>query len=182
MRFAHTLITLAAVYTVTACSSTRIQTDFDHQADFTSFATFAWQQARDDRGPTDGPSQIVDGRIRRAIADNLIAKGYRESAAGEADLLVAYYTTLGTHTWLHTSGWGWGWGPYRWYDYGYWPGWSWTTAHTVLEGTVIVDIIDRSKNQLVWRGVSTRALGRKSTSEEKINGSMARLLVGFPPA
>ena len=187
MRISLTLITATAVIAVLACSSTRVQTDFDHQADFSAYSTFAWyDDAESEKSPTDGPSQIIDGRIRRAVAENLQAKGFSQTELGESDLLVTYYTSLNSQMRFHTSGWGyghgWGWGPNWRFGYAFWPGWSTTTVHTYHEGTVIIDIIDRGKNQLVWRGVSTRALGKKSHSDEKIYQSMTRVFLDFPPA
>ena len=131
-------------------------------------------------------NQIVDGRIRRAIAENLQAKGLSRAEPGEADLAVTYYASLNSQMQFHTTGWGygggWGWGP-RWgFGYGFWPGWTTTTVHTYHEGTIIIDLIDREKNQLVWRGVTTRVLGKKSHSDEKIDQSMSRVFVDFPPA
>jgi hypothetical protein len=34
----------------------------------------------------------------------------------------------------------------------------------------------------VWRGVSTRVLGKKSHSDEKIDQAMSRVFADFPPA
>jgi hypothetical protein len=184
MQVLRTLIAIMVVL-VSACSSTRVQTDFDHQADFSSYSTFAWYQpVEKDKSPTEGPSQLVDRRIRGAISDNLRAKGLSQNDADTADLVVTYYASLGSRMYFHTTGWsyGWGWGPYWGYGYAFWPGWTHTTAHTYHEGTVIIDIIDRDKGQLVWRGVGTRALGKKSHSEEKIEQSMTRILETFPPA
>jgi hypothetical protein len=186
MRIVRAGLALATALSFLACSSSWIQTDFDHQADFSSYTTFAWYLAAENEGPTEGPSQIVDGRIRRAIAENLQAKGFSQGEPGEADLLVTYYTSLNSQMRFHTTGWGyghgWGWGPYWSFGYGYWPGWTYTSVHTYHEGTVIIDIIDRGKNQLVWRGVTTRVLGKKSHSDEKIDLSMSRVLADFPPA
>jgi len=186
MRIPRAVFVLAIVLPFFACSSSRIHTDFDHQADFGSYSTFAWYQMEETDGPTQGPSQIVDGRIRRAIAENLQAKGLSRAEPGEADLAVTYYASLNSQMQFHTTGWGygggWGWGP-RWgFGYGFWPGWTTTTVHTYHEGTIIIDLIDREKNQLVWRGVTTRVLGKKSHSDEKIDQSMSRVFVDFPPA
>jgi hypothetical protein len=185
MRILRTVISFTIVLFVTACSSTRIQTDYDQQADFSSYSTFAWYQPEEnDRSPTEGPNQLVDRRIRGAISENLRAKGLSQNEPNAADLVVTYYASLGSRLHFHTTGWGygWGWGPYWGYGYGFWPGWTHTTVHTYHEGTIIIDIVDRNKNQLVWRGVGTRALGKKSHSDEKIEQSMARILEGFPPA
>ncbi|MDX2436349.1 MAG: DUF4136 domain-containing protein [Acidobacteriota bacterium] len=183
MRFVKTTLVAVAVLSAVSCSSTRVNSDRDSQADFSSYSTFSWYAASEpDRPPTHGASQIVDGRIRRALDDGLVAKGYSQAGPGVADLEVAYYTSLSSQLRMYNGGWGYGWGygP-RWgYGYGYWPGWNMTTVSTYLEGTIIVDIIDRKQNQLVWRGVITSALSKKSSSDEKIEQAMNRVLSDFP--
>jgi hypothetical protein len=185
MRIARALLVCAAAGTFLACSSSRVQTDFDRNADFSAYSTFAWYEALANNGPPQGPSQIVDGRIRRAIAENLQAKGLGLVESGEPDLTVTYYASLNSQLQFHTTGWGygtgWGWGPYWSYGYGFWSGWTTTTVHTYHEGTIIVDIIDRAENQLVWRGVTTRVLGKNSHSDEKIDQAMAKVFADFPP-
>lgn len=184
MRFATITATTAAVLAAISCSTTAVQTDRDDQADFSAYSTFEWYASADTSPqPTTGASQIVDGRIRRALAENLTAKGYSQAAPGAADLQVAYYTSLSSQLRVYNSGWGYGWGygPSWGFGYGYWPGWNMTTVSTYLEGTIIVDVIDRGKNQLVWRGVATSALSKKSSSEEKINSTLTRVLADFPP-
>lgn len=185
MRKVRAVLALTTVLSFLGCSTSRIETDFDHQADFSTYTSYSWYKApTNDVGPTDGTSQIIDRRIRRAIADNLQVRGFTLGETATADLLVTYYTSLGSHTVLHTTGWGWGWGwaPTWTFGYGFWPGWSYTTFHTYHEGTIIIDIIDREQNQLVWRGVTSRVLGKKSHSDEKIGQSMARVFAEFPPA
>ena len=183
MRFVPNALIIVAALSAVSCASTRVNTDRDAEADFSSYSTFAWYAAsKPDRPPTVGASQIVDGRIRRALANDLTAKGYSQEAPGEADLEVTYYTSLSSQLRVYNAGWGYGWGygP-RWgFGYGYWPGWNMTSVSTYHEGTIIVDIIDHKKNQLVWRGVITSVLSKKSSSDEKINQAMTRVLADFP--
>jgi len=183
MRFAPTILAIVALAFAVSCSSTRVSSDRDLEADFSGYSTFSWYSARDPDTPsTNGTSQIFDGRIRRALARELEAKGYSESASGTADLEVAYYTSLSSQLRMYGTGWGYGWGygPTWGFGYSYWPGWGMTTVSNYLEGTVIVDIIDRKKNQLVWRGAVTSALSKRSSSDEKINQAMARVMASFP--
>jgi hypothetical protein len=183
MRFGLAALITAAAFAAVSCSSTTVRSDFDHQADFESYSTFAWYSTeKKDPRPTTGVNQIVDGRIRKAMADNFLAKGYSQAAADAADLHVAYYTSLSSRLRVSTFGWGYGWGggPYWGFGYGFWPGWSSTSVSTYNEGTIIVDVIDREKNQLVWRGVVTSTLSKKSSTEEKIHDAMSRVLASFP--
>ena len=185
MRIVRAALAIAVAVPVLSCSSSRIQTDYDHQADFSTYSTFAWIQAEENLGPTDGPRQLVDRRIRNAIAENLQARGLNRTEPDIADLIVTYYASLNSQMQFYTTGWGygagWGWGPHWGYGYDFWPGHAITTIRTYHEGTVIIDIIDQKKNQLVWRGVTTRVLGKKSHSDEKIDQTMARVFADFPP-
>lgn len=173
------------VVTASACTLTTTRTDHDHEADFSAYSTFAWRSISDEeQGPTAATNQIVDRRIRRAISSDMAAKGYTTAPPDTADLLVTYYVSLDQQLRMYSTGWGYGWGygP-RWgYGYGFWPGWGYTTVSTYHEGSIIVDIIDREKKQLVWRGVVTRVLGKKSSSEEKIDKAIDELMSDFPPA
>ena len=183
MRISVITAVCAAAIAALSCSSTRVHSDYDHQADFATYSTYSWLKAeKGDASPTGGVNQIVDGRIRRAVAENLEGKGYEQASADSADLLVAYYASLNSQLRMHTTYWGYGWGGYWPYGYGYWPGWSTTTVHPYHEGTIIVDIVDRRINQLVWRGVISRTLKKSSSSEEDIYEAMNRVLEGFPPA
>ena len=84
-----TFAAFAAALLAVSCSSTRVQTDYDHGADFEQYSTFAWYSSTDeDPRPTTGPNHIVDGRIRQAIAQNLQAKGLSQTAPDTSDLLV----------------------------------------------------------------------------------------------
>jgi hypothetical protein len=177
-------VVVATLLTVGGCSSS-IQSDYDHQADFTEYSTFAWfVKPEKGKPPTEGANQIVDGRIRRAIAEDLIGKGFSQTSPEKADVFVTYYTSLSSQLRMYSTGWGYGWGygPYRRYGYGYSPGWGYAGAYNYYEGTIIIDIIDGGKRQLVWRGVVTKALNKKSSSEEKIDKSITRVMLGFPPA
>jgi hypothetical protein len=182
MRKLRTLIVACAAIATLSCTST-VQTDFDRRTDFSNYSTFAWHHTPHDNGPTEGANQLVDRRIQNAISANLRHKGFTATDAGDADLLVTYYTSLSSQVRYHTTAWGygWGWGPYWGWGYSYWPGWNWTTAHPYHEGTIIIDLVDRGQNQLVWRGVTTRVLGKKSHTDEKIDKAMARVFSGFPP-
>jgi hypothetical protein len=72
------------------------------------------------------------------------------------------------------------------YGYGYGPGWRWSWAdkdaqmNSVLQksGTLVVDLVDARRNQLVWRGIAVDALdGRK---DSRIRKGVARMFAKFP--
>lgn len=176
---------LATIIFVLSCSSTSVRTDHDHEADFSTYASFAWFSDADGDQPSAATgNQIIDRRIRRSIAARILSKGLTQAPPDTADLLLTYYVSLDRRLRMYSTGWGygWGWGGPHWgYGYSCWPGWGYTTVSTYHEGSIIVDIVDREKEQLVWRGVATRVLGKKSSSVEKIDQTMGRLMAGFPP-
>jgi len=174
---------LFAVVVLGSCSSTSVQTDYDHQVAFDRYSTFAWFEHAEDQ-PHAALNQIIDGRIRRAIAENAISKGFSQTAPDKASLLFTYYVSLNQQLRMYNTGWGYGYG-HRWgWGYGFWPGWNWGDGgvYAYHEGTIIVDVIDRENKQLVWRGVVTRALGKKSSSDEKIRKAIDRVMHDFPPS
>ena len=69
------------------------------------------------------------------------------------------------------------------YGYGYWGGWgmSYTQPYVYEEGTMILDLVDRAKGQLVWRGTLTKALGSSRPSDEEVRKAVRKVLIDFPP-
>ena len=81
------------------------------------------------------------------------------------------------------ASWGWGWG----YGWGYNP-WMWNYMNQVnvnqyTEGTLFVDIIDRSDNELVWQGITSGALKMKSPEKRaaRINQFVKEIFKTYPP-
>lgn len=175
------LLSLTALVAALAvgCSSVTVDSDFDHDVDFSKYKTFAWYDHSGAEHQPQRPNQIVDARIHRAMAEELIKKGFTQTAPDTADFLVTYYTSTESKIDVYHSGYG--------YGYGYWGGW-WgpygmpTTQVTQYDvGTLIVDIIDGSTNDLVWRGMIQKALAGNEGSEEKVKGYVAQVLKSFPP-
>ncbi len=172
-RIAILATVVAIIATVTACSSTRYSTDWDETADFGRYRTFAWfDHAGAERQPQ-RPDQILDGRIRRAIAQALLDTGLEQTSPQSADLLVTYYTSVRQEVRLYTTG----------YGYGTWGGWGMTHTQPYVyeEGTMILDLVDRSRDRLVWRGTLTKALGSSRPSDDEVATAVRKVLVDFPP-
>jgi len=180
MRFAPvSLLATGGLALLAACSTATISVDWDHQADFTQYKTFAWYDHKDDSHPRQSPNQIVDARIRRSVAQDLIDKGLSQTDPADADLWVTYYTSLDKSLRMYSSG----------YGYGYWGGWhgwgprpTYTDVYEYTEGTLVVDLIDRAKDQLVWRGTITKAISADEVSDEAITKAVAKVMRTFPPS
>ena len=177
---------LAVILALGGCGpSIKVQSDFNPEADFAKLHTFAWLPLGPSKtGDPRADSRILAGRVRRAAISDLKGKGYREVAAtAEPDFYVAYQAAVGqkmsvrsTPTYYGYRGW---WGPPM-------PMGAQTTVHQYELGTLIIDIVDRERDDLIWRG-SGQAKLRKNDSrssaerDEDMTAAVKAILKAFPP-
>ncbi len=177
---------LAAVIGLSACGSgIKIQTDYDPTADFSALETYRWAQRQrtDDLDPR-VYNDLVTGRVQRAFNQVLQEKGFREVSAGNPDFWIAWHGDIDGKMSLTTvnSGYGYGWG---WYGYG---GMGMSSSQTYVnewnEGTLLIDIVEAAKDQLIWRGSATMELREGGTPEQSDANAYSvaqKLLKSFPP-
>jgi hypothetical protein len=172
------LLAAAAV----ACSSLETTSDYDRSANFSQYKTFAFQEG------TPAPTSFVQERIESAISNALQTKGYTKAPVDSADLLIYTHAKTSTQKQLNAttmgySGW---WGP-GWYGGGwggyYGGGMGTTTVQEVdiKKGTVIVDMVDRNSQKIVWRGSATNVIDEDSATPEKLNAGAMKLFENYPP-
>tara|TARA_R110002049_G_scaffold295948_3_gene483760 strand:+ start:9282 stop:9872 length:591 start_codon:yes stop_codon:yes gene_type:complete len=187
-----TLPLLALLIVVSSCSSIKVAADYDKNANFNEYKTFAFFKTGIDRAEI---SDLDKRRILRAIEAELLAKGFTKSES--PDLLISLFTKsqqrvdvynnawgMGAWGW---GGWGWGWGGYgSGWGGGFGPGWGWgwnqPNVSTSIEGTLYIDLIDANKKELVWQGMGTGFLSRKmEKKEERINEFVTEIMMKYPP-
>jgi hypothetical protein len=165
-------LTLAA----TGCSGISTTSDWDESYDFSTLSTYAWTEQELEGGV----SEIMVRRMYAAVDDDLAAKGFSKKDVHTADVLLAYHTGTQDRQQYDTYGYGAGgwWG-------GYWGGGMTTTSvRTYTEGTLILDVVDRVKNELVWRGSATDTIDEMNSPEQRvqlIQNAVTELLKDFPP-
>jgi uncharacterized protein DUF4136 len=94
-------------------------------------------------------NSITNRALRDEIRSGLESRGYRAATDGTADLEVAFYASATQALDIRT------------YDYGYtWRRWprEYTEVTPYERGTVIVDIVDPSTHELLWRGQGVAAV------------------------
>src|SRR6185436_20159955 len=82
---------LAAALALAACSSVRVTTDHDANADFARLHAYAWAPRIKPPNPVVSDT-LVGNRIRDAVDRELAAKGFRPVDAGGADFVVDFAT------------------------------------------------------------------------------------------
>jgi hypothetical protein len=168
------LTTLSLLLALGACSSIKVTHDFDSTADFSKYKTYAFT---DDA--KNFPIQELDrSRILNAIDKEMTAKGFTKSE--NPDVLIDLQVKLEqrqTATATNTGGYG------R-YRYGWGGGTTYVNVENYVDGTLFVNMVDKSSEKLVWQGRGTKTLEEHPTPEKKeqnINYAIQQIFTKYPP-
>jgi len=147
--------------------------DYDKTANFSTLKTYALKDGKKVGDP------LIDKRIEAAIEAELAAKGLTP-AASAPDLSVTYHVAFDKKQDITAYSTG-GAGYYRWGG-----GWGTTDVRVneILMGTLVVDIADAKKNELVWRGIGVKEVDVQAKADKRdknINSAVKKILKNFPP-
>jgi len=161
----------------------KVNHDYDHQADFSSYETYAWHDGEHSVADTD---PLAHERFMKAVDGQLAMKGMKQ-VSSNPDVYVTYNAEESEQMSLDTTYMGGGWG--------YGPGWGWgggymggmgsttTTVRRYNVGTVVLDMWDAEQKRLVWRGtVSDTLSSDPSKNASKIQKAVQKLFAKYPPA
>ncbi|MDC1197934.1 DUF4136 domain-containing protein [Algibacter sp.] len=180
-KFIKTLPLLALLILLSSCSSVKVAADYDKEAKFNDYKTFAFFKTGIDKAEI---SDLDKRRILRAIEAELLAKGFTKSE--KPDLLVSLFTKSQQRVDVYNNSWGnggWGWGGYA----GFGPGWGWgwnqqPSVSTSMQGHLYIDLIDANKKELVWQGMGTGYLSRNMEKKEaRIKEFVTKIMEKYPP-
>ena len=166
------VILSAAAAAVLACSTLTTSADYDPSTDFSKYKTWDLK--------TDIKNDLLARRIETAVNNELSKKGMTRDTRNP-DVWVAVHGSLSKQTQIHTYDTGWGYG----YGWRYGGGMSTSTVTEVPVGTLIVDLVDAGKKDLVWRGTASDTLNPEASPEKKeqnLQEAMAKLFANYPPA
>ncbi len=166
---------LLFLFILTSCSTVRVATDFDKEANFNQYNSFAFYKPGIDKAQI---SDLDKKRILRAIEANLSLKGMSKSE--NPDLLVSIFTKERERVDVYNNNFGYGWGWNPWYYGGYYGG---NNISRSTEGTLYIDLIDAKTNNLVWQGMGSADLvtGDMERKEERIREIVTKILAEYPP-
>lgn len=121
---------------------------------------------------------FVMQRIRQLVYLGLKAKGYLPTDRGQADLLVGVHADVDTKYYASSSPSYYGhYGPYS-PAYSRRIGWN-QDVWTVDENVVVIDLVDRREQAVVWRGTGVRTK-EGDPDEEQLTELVAAILAEFP--
>ena len=166
-----------------------ISSSYNRTANFSSFQTYSLLRAELPTRITNGPaySSQIDQQVRLAIESELVKVGLRPSEEAP-ELLVAYEIILPERQTPERDTVvmpGFGYGYSYWYGYRYRydvtgvPGYQSITD--LPAGTLVIDLIDATTNQLVWRGWHAAEINTTASSGNDINKAVANIMSRYPP-
>ncbi|BFM10028.1 DUF4136 domain-containing protein [Simiduia litorea] len=163
------------------------ETDWDEKFDFTKVKTYSFIDREKLRTMTPLTDDITRNRIENAIEKKMAAQGIAfEKDRSKADTLVSYHVTTKDKQDIQTYNvgvnhcWNCGWGR----GMGMGMGTTDVRVRDYTEGTLIIDMIDPSINEAVWRGQLSAKISNLKTQQERIdaiNYAVDTILETYPP-
>ena len=174
MKTGRVLIGTAVLLLASMAWAQKVDVDFNSNIDFSKFKTYGWMESKH---PAKGlwPQRIIDG-----IDKQLQAKGLKKVETGDSpELKVVYNSGIKEKTSVEGYDYGYGWGPY----------WGWRGPHSVTyqtyvdkEATLVVDLVDTSDKEMVWRGVAKDTLSDNSgKNQKKLDKALQKMFKEYPP-
>ena len=162
-----------------ACSSApELRSDLDPGTDFSKFKTYGFVRVT---GTDQAQYQtLVTQHFKAAVRTQMDERGYR-FVDSNPDLLVNFNVVLSDKVRVTSQPSGGMYYGYR--GYGAWGGYgSYTDVRHYTQGTVNIDLIDTSRQQLVWEGVAVGTVKEKSKLDigERIANVVALIMEQYP--
>jgi hypothetical protein len=187
---------LSAIF-IAACASSPPTPDIDykHDYDFSRIKTFSYLSNSGEASGNSARALLSDmeiNRINDAISDTMELKGYKfVKDAFQADVLVTWHLIAQDKTDVRTyntgPSYGGAYGGYRGYNRSAFYN-CWNCNNTQVRvtnytmGTFIVDVVDPTLNQSVWRAVIQSKLKAKVNQDQQAyNAAAGRIFASFPP-
>lgn len=165
---------LLLILLVTSCApNPDVIVDYDREADFSAYHTFDLaplaNEVQYDYPQYD--NSLNRKRIIKAVESQLTGKGYEKDTISP-DLLVDIHILIQSKKEVRSYP-----GAAR---YRYWQDYN-INIYDYEEGSLIIDLIDRSQNQLVWQGGITGSINIKPEEvESAISGAVALIFGEYP--
>jgi hypothetical protein len=176
-------LTLAALWLAGCESGPEIRGDYDKAVDFGKYRTYNFVAAQSPGG-SDYKS-LATRILQQAASREMESRGYTK--ADNADLLINFKGKLeektdieSTPAPMYGAGWGYrGWygAPYGAYGYG-----TEVSTHRYNVGTLVMDMVDREKQQVVFQGGVEDVVTKKMLEDREalLNNAVVGIFSKFP--
>jgi len=169
----------AMILALAACASVDVRTVRSPDANLEALHTFNVLPNPDPRSPDAQPPNdpmLVNSITNRALRADLV-KGFEDRGYGLSDnpnFVVAYYASATNM--LDVTYWD--------YGYGFYDGWGYDPTSTqYTQGTVIIDVLDPTTKELLWRGQGIASVSDDEPQyEQDLWKTVTAILDKFPRA
>jgi hypothetical protein len=161
-----------------SCVVPDVRTDFDPSADFARFKTYAFGGLTDLNQGGVLDNSLLRKRLEHMVTQQLTMKGLQQVGLEQhPDLLVHYWVGVAEKQRVERTGSAAGAGA-RGSGYGY----RNVTTYEYKEGTLVVDLVEAGKKELVWRASVVETLrGSAEKNMEIANEGIAKAFQAYPP-
>jgi hypothetical protein len=173
-------VVASAMLGVTGCATIKVNTDWDREANFTSYRTFNWLQPQGEglrgqgargqgapgaRGGRGGlPQTLLDQRVRSSVETELTAKGLQLRQANP-DLMIIYHSDVNQR--IDVTRWGY---------YG-----RRVAVQQYPEGSLVIDMIDARTREVVWRCAARIDFRTERDPTERVTKTVNKMFEEYPP-
>ena len=167
-------ITFLISLILASCGSVRVASDYDSEADFSKYKTFAFYKSGIDKVEI---SDIDKKRILKSIQSSLLNKGLTINE--NPDVLINISTKSSENIYIDNTF-------YSPYYTGWYPNYGRghrQIAYSTSEGALYIDVIDTKTKQLIWQGKGTGVLSssKKTNRDVLVNSFVTKILEVYPP-
>lgn len=162
------------VFAMVCAHGQDVHYNYDPGTNFSSYKTYQWVNL-----PDGAPDQLIDQAIKRAVDSQLAQKGLTR-VEKDADLYIGYQTVITQEKAVNLFGSGHrglGWG-----------GWGTASVQgetsTISVGTLVVQLYDPARKQLIWRGDATKTIDLQKNPDKNyknLQKAMVKLFKNYPP-
>ena len=159
---------LLLAFAAGAALAQKVHTEFDEAVNFAAYKTYAIRNGRIRAKDPSLNNSLVQKKIENALKTQLAARGLQE-AAERPDVVVTYVLGAANTREVDVV-------PAGWYGRGRR---RVVTKHT--QGTLVLDLRDAQKRELVWRATCSDTAGNPAKIEERIDKDVKKAFEHYPP-
>jgi len=167
-----------------ACSTLQVSREYDPNVSFKHLSDYAWiPESTLPQKNQYIDNENLDKQIRTSVNKSLTSKGFELKQSDKPSFLIGYHVAIDQKTSINTVN-------TRYTNQGAWSpnAWRGTTdlgQHVFEQGTIIIDIIDTSSNELIWRSNASAEIdpfANSNTRVQRIDRAIKKMLNDFPPS
>ena len=170
------LIAVAITAFAAGCAVMTVSSHIERNINFAEYVTYDWGPP--DNLPVGDPrldnNAFFRDYVQGAIEKKLAARGFEPALGGEPDLRVHYHASVDQRVDVYEAD----------APYGYCYGNCETRVVDYEQGTLVVDLVDRKTNKVVWRGwaqdTMNGVIDNQDRLERQVDEGVTRMMLLLP--